>query len=109
MVKITRAVNTNYNNWKYTSLAVVSGNPAISFQAGNGLWYVRANDADGTTWSSAQLIESVGSGTGGNCSLAVVDGRPAISYHDQYEGLKFVQANDGNGALWGTPITLDTG
>ncbi|NKB23967.1 MAG: hypothetical protein GKR87_06235 [Kiritimatiellae bacterium] len=108
-VKISTAVSDNYNDSKYTSLATVNGKPAISFQKGAEVWYVCADNADGTAWGSPQLIETVGN-SGAAPSLAVFNGVPAISYyHPTYYHLKFVQANDADGTSWGMPIILDPG
>lgn len=100
---------------QYASLVVVNGNPAISYyDLTNGdLRYVRATDASGTTWGTPIAVDIGGPGpndVGDSCSLAVVNGSPAISYHDASNGnLKYVRAVDANGATWGTPITVDTG
>jgi hypothetical protein len=41
-------------------------------------------------------------------SLAVVDGRPAISFFDETNNdLKYVRAQDSSGATWGAPVTVD--
>jgi hypothetical protein len=99
----------------YASLVVVNGNPAIShYDLTNGdLRYVRAMDASGTTWGTPVVVDIGGPGpndVGDSCSLAVVNGNPAISYHDASNGnLKYVRAADANGATWGTLITVDTG
>lgn len=43
-------------------------------------------------------------------SMAIVDGRPAISYFDETSGdLKFIHAVDPQGTTWGTPVTVDEG
>ena len=42
-------------------------------------------------------------------SLAVVNGRPAMSYYDNtVDDLKYVRAMDASGTSWGTPLTLDS-
>ncbi len=106
-------VHTNGDVGKYTSLAVVNGNPAISYQtngAGYGdLKYVRATDADGTSWGTPVTVDASGL-AGDYTSLQMVNGNPAISYHeDSADDLKYVRATDANGATWGTPVAVDTG
>ncbi len=65
------------------SLAVVNGNPAISYYAAfnSNLKYVRALDASGTSWGAPQALDSTGF-VGQYTSLTEVNGNPAISYYD---------------------------
>ncbi|MCB1219086.1 MAG: hypothetical protein H7A35_06440 [Planctomycetales bacterium] len=54
-----------------------------------------------------KVLDSPGT-VGGDNSMAIVAGAPAISYLDQGNGdLKYVRALDENGLAWGTPIILD--
>jgi len=94
----------------YSSLAVVNGNPAISYhdQINADLKYVRASDANGAVWGAPIALDSAAIG-GSHTSLAVVDGRPAISYHHHFgSDLRYIRATDADGATWGAPITLDS-
>jgi len=87
----------------YTSLAVISGNPAATYMNGstpNALTYVRATDSQGGAWGSPQVVTD-----GASNSLLMVNGRPAIAY--EYGGLKFIRANDSTGSTWGSPVTID--
>jgi hypothetical protein len=53
-------------------------------------------------------IDSSGS-VGKYTSLAIVNGKPAISYYNQTNGaLKYVQANNTDGSIWFTPVTIDS-
>lgn len=95
----------------YPSLSVVNGNPAIAYTdstTGSGnLRYIRANDANGASWSPPVIADS-SSRVGEYSSLCIVNGRPAVGYHDGLNGnLKFVRANEENGSTWATPITVD--
>jgi hypothetical protein len=70
----------------YTSLAVVNGNPAISYydSTNRDLKYVRAATASGTLvgdWGTPVSLDTAIS-SGEYTSLAVVNGNPAISYYD---------------------------
>ncbi|MCB1187578.1 PKD domain-containing protein [bacterium] len=92
------------------SLAVVNGNPAISYQdlTNLDLRFVRATNANGSAWNAPITLDSVGD-TGRDCSLAVVNGNPAVSYFDTTNtSLRFVRATDASGTAWGTPLTLDS-
>ena len=98
----------------FVSLALVNGNPAISYQdvVAGDLKYVRSIDVNGTGtgWSSATIVtvDSAGS-VGAYTSLATINSRPAISYYDTTGGnLKYAWASDANGAGWGTPAFVDT-
>jgi len=95
---------------EYTSLAIVNGNPAISYwdMGNHDLKYVRATDVSGSSWEIPVTADSaavVGSFT----SLAVVSGYPAISYYadGSADDLKYVRATDPEGSSWGTVVTID--
>jgi len=95
---------------QYSSLAVVNGNPAISYyeSPGHNLRYVRATDADGSGWGVLKIIDSIDS-VGSHTSLAVVNGNPAISYYDAtHDDLKYARASDPDGDNWGTILSVDT-
>ena len=99
------------NVGQYTSLAVINGNPAISYHdlSNGALKYVRALNASGTSWGTPPVtLDSTGT-AGGYTSLAIVNGTPAISYYDAtILDLKYVRALDASGTSWGTPVTLDS-
>lgn len=89
----------------YPSLAVVNGNPAISFYdiTTTNLRYARAADTAGATWLGGirRIVENSVGDVGTHSSLAVVSGRPAVSYHDATAGdLKWAIASDANGSTW---------
>ena len=67
------AVYTTNNVGAYTSMAVVNGNPAISFYdfTNTDLYYVRATDADGTTWGSPVAAHTT-SGAVGSYTLSLI-------------------------------------
>ena len=95
---------------KYTSLAVVNGNPAIGYwnEANSDLKYVRATDSSGSSWGYPVTVDAVGS-VGHTCSLAVINGFPAISYWDfTTNDLDYVRASDASGSSWGSPVTVDS-
>lgn len=90
------------------SMTVVSGAPAISYDMGNALRFVRAQNAQGSTWGTPVVVDS-GNDVGESNSLAIVDGRPAISYfHRTYGDLRYVRSADALGLSWLTPITVDS-
>ena len=78
----------------YTSLAVVAGNPAISYFASvNGdLKFTRASDPNGATWPGVLTVDSAGL-VGYNTTLKVVNGQPAIGYLDGTDGqLRYIRS-----------------
>jgi len=95
------------------TLAVVNGNPAISYHeridSENGrLRYMRALDADGSSWGESVVTDDEGNAT--QTCLAVISGNPAISYTDHASGgLKYVRALDKNGFEWAAPVLVSAG
>lgn len=101
---ITLDTEGSVGHWSW--LAVVNGNPAISYEheipnSISDLRYIRATNANGTAWGSPQTLDSVGN-TGWMTSLAVVGGYPAISYYNGGVGdLYYIKAKDASGSSWG--------
>jgi fibronectin type 3 domain-containing protein len=100
----------------WNSLAVVNGNPAISYNDygppppathENLCKYVRANDADGSSWGTPVFIDPTDRGQ--FISLAVVNGNPAVSCHSDLScNLYYARATDANGESWGSWQCLDS-
>ena len=59
MVKNSIVIDNSDDTGRFSSLEIVNGNPAISYQDDSykDLKYVRANDADGTEWSFRIMFE----------------------------------------------------
>ncbi|HEX6426963.1 MAG TPA: sialidase family protein, partial [Niastella sp.] len=92
------------------SFQIVNGNPAISYYdpTNGGLKFIRALDANGTTWGAAITLDGAGTNVGAYTSLQIIDGYPAIAYVDvANQDLKFVRATDASGTGWGIPLTID--
>jgi hypothetical protein len=123
-LKYVRAADASGTSWgtpvtldstgivgQYTSMAIVNGNPAISYydSTNTELKYVRAGDVSGTSWGTPTTVTTVSASTVGQyTSMVVVNGNPAISYYDSTSGdLKYVRASDTNGSSWTSPLTLD--
>jgi len=100
----------------YSSLAVVNGRPAISYHdAEDGeLFFAYASDAQGSgPWTVEEDPIDVpgpsGQPVGLYTSLAVVNGRPAISYHDAGDDtLKFASAANAQGSGVWTLVTVQS-
>ncbi|MEI6169137.1 MAG: hypothetical protein WCS52_18300, partial [bacterium] len=93
---------------QYNAMATVAGNPAISFfdAVNNRLYFVRALDNTGNTWSAPVAVNAPGAG-GSWTSLLVVNGNPAIGYRDDAtKTIRYVRATDSVGSSWGAPMTV---
>ncbi|MEM6319560.1 MAG: hypothetical protein AAF960_17945 [Bacteroidota bacterium] len=90
------------------SLAIINGQPAISYRVNSGLAFVRAATTDGTAWGSPIVVDNSGNAVGSFSTLLTVDGFPAIVYANSIRELKYVRATDANGTNWGTPVTVAT-
>jgi len=91
----------------YPSLAIVNGNPAISYYTlpNENVYYTRSLDTYGSSWSSPIEVGPHGRYS----SLALVSGNPAVAYYDDYaEDLMYVRAEDSNGLSWDSPLTVDS-
>jgi hypothetical protein len=125
-LKYIRATNATGSAWgaavsaeasgnnigQYTSLAIVNGNPAISYyDVSNGdLRYVQSSDVNGAAWAAPVNITSTGSNVGQYTTLQIVNGNPGVSYYDVSGGdLKFVRATNVNGSAWGAAVSVETG
>ncbi|MBK1827291.1 hypothetical protein [Haloferula rosea] len=96
---------------RYTSLAVISGRPAISYTSGSttssDLAYKRANNSDGTSWGPRIIVDSAGA-NGPSTSLVEINGRPAIAYYSPTADLRYVVASDSVGGTWMAPQVIDS-
>jgi hypothetical protein len=104
-----QTIDTLENVGWFTSLQVVSGNPAISYydSTKGDLKFIRALDSTGWDWGVGQTIDSEGN-VGEYTSLQIVNGNPAISYQDGGNGdLKFIRALDSTGGRWGEAKRID--
>jgi PKD repeat protein len=114
----TQIVTVDSSDWVgyHTSLAVVDGCPAISYRddTNNDLKYARATTSTGESASHwTQIVTVASAGSVGYCtSLAVVDGRPAISYMDMGNvNAKYARASTSTGGSasdWTEFVTVDS-
>ena len=96
---------------KSTSLAIISGKPAISYMQKDqdDLMFVRSSDENGNAWQLPTTVTSDGYQT--MITLLNVNGKPAIAYRDWNSGnadAKYVRATNSTGSSWGSPITVDS-
>lgn len=103
---------------------IVNGNPASVYvmedafgspSSTNGeiyIKYVRATDSEGTTWGTPILL-ATGLNNNDGISVAIINGNPAVAYHDRRGGgdhsLRYIRANDVDGSTWGSIVTIESG
>jgi len=98
------------------SMIMVNGNPAIiyseliPFPASGSIFYKRANDSTGTTWTNPRVILETNP-----CicaSLTIINGFPAVAYSTtapELSRVKYSRSSDINGATgWLSPLVIDT-
>ena len=94
----------------FANLEVVNGHPAISFWCwGEGVYYVRANDAGGTSWGDPALVmdDDAYEHCSGDNELVVANGSPSIAYPSQrHDELWYARALDADGTSWETPMKV---
>lgn len=93
----------------FISLALDAGNPAIVYNrnsASYGVYFVRAQDAVGSSWASTQDLALPNAK---EPSLGFFGGVPVISYTDGFGDTDIFlrQALNVDGTAWGLPITVD--
>jgi len=90
------------------SMTIVGDFPAIAYIDKTNLltMYVRATNMDGTAWGTPKTVDSTGCYF---CNLRVVNGYPAIAWHNANTGtgLRYARATDAVGDNWGSAITID--
>ncbi|MCB1188284.1 PKD domain-containing protein [bacterium] len=98
----------------HVELLQVDGRPALChIQQLNSatVWYQRSADMNGADWSGAGSIAEGFTGNGyggGKCSMALVNGNPAVCFYDKNgQDLRFIRATDASGSSWGTELRLD--
>ena len=93
------------------SLAIVQGNPALTYVQADVAKYMRASDVGGQTWDTPVTLSSAGSFST-EPVLTVTNGNPAAAYVRWQAGnpseLHYVAAQDTLGAAWDTPAVVDT-
>lgn len=113
-VRSTTTTGANASDWTekvtvdgfgvsgYTSLAIVDGNPAISYfeAGGKDLKYVRSTTGTGNSvldWNPLVTVHSMGY-VGQHNVLAVIDGNPAITYMNDSNGsILYMRSNTTTG------------
>jgi hypothetical protein len=100
-------IDTDENAGGAPSLAVVNGKPAVSYTRNGSvslfsqLRYALSSADDGSAgWTTVLIFDPPFVGMGGESSLAVVGGKPAISYLNQsgFDGVEYAYSDTADGA-----------
>lgn len=92
----------------YAEMEIVNGRALVVDIQGSqgGMEFFRASDSNGGVWSNGVVTPDRNTGsfplfTGGNLSLGVVAGQPALSYYEISQGdLRFTRAGNTDGTAW---------
>jgi hypothetical protein len=103
-------LGNNVNSGAYVSMEIVEGQPAIAFikETDASVQYIKALDADGATWNDAVTVAEHATNWYFYTDLHVVNGRPAIAFHDNtLFDLLYVRADDSSGSSWPIALLID--
>lgn len=96
-------------NLHHFSLGLADGNPCIAYCQGGNVYYMRADDADGSgTWSYDEMIIDASALAHPSPialpSLAQISGRPTVLCNNSYAlfggDLVYIEANNVKGTAW---------
>lgn len=94
-------------------LQIIQGRPVVGCFSGAGLELIllRASDPAGAAWEPPLVIHRLTGTTGMDACFAVVNGKPAMIWHELAPGLglRYMEAPDGEGATvgaWSLPVTV---
>ena len=93
---------------------VAGGNPGVFYQYQDALYFIRASDADGTTWPTASLLQGQfggapagGPGAGYFPSATVIGGALCVSFYDaDFGNLWFKRAANASGTGWSASVNI---
>ncbi|MEZ5337478.1 MAG: PKD domain-containing protein [bacterium] len=107
--EITAAVaDSSFDDLTDMQTLFVNGRPAVFYTHDSdfdNLRYVRAAAADGSSWSTP--VEIPGSRHDDGYSVAIIDGRPAVTVGGFFEAPRFIRASDADGSSWGSSVLVD--
>jgi hypothetical protein len=92
------------------NLCIINGLPAVACAGtfNGGIYYLRALDAAGQSWS-APVVLSANEGANGRMQLAIVKGTPMICFAAPGADLCLATGKDINGTAWHGPWALERG
>ncbi len=91
---------------EWTAAAIVQERPAIAYidSYNYDLLYIRANDYYGFSWGEPVLVADFAEYS---CSMAIVNGRPAIAF-DNSGHVAYSRATNSTGSAWEPPVEVTT-
>jgi len=94
-----------------SNLVVVGGKPSFTCTDMNSqLKFFRADNSNGSSWSTSVNIDTVYNPSYRTESLAVIDGRPVLAYtFNDDRDLKIAISKDAYGFDWEAPLVIDVG
>ena len=105
---VTLNPDPGYSSFIQASAAIVNGRPAVAYAwkpegaSEYEVRFVRALDVNGAAWGAPVMVAE----SGGQPSLAVVKGKPAVCYLHGY-GLWYAGARDADGTRWKPPMLVE--
>jgi len=96
-------------------MIIVNGKPAIFYMAadddtGNSVWkYIQASNETGTTWNAPVSLLSADNDLSFNLNnlfLLIIDGKPTVFFHDEFNSAQVIKSNDVNGDVWSAPVSI---
>jgi PKD repeat protein len=97
------------SHYRPTALSLVTGHPGILYTSFSGLWFLRSDDALGSSWSLQPPALTTGSAgyMGYGNKIAIIHGYPATCFTIQSaDRAYYVRADDADGVVWRTPIQI---
>lgn len=95
-------------DYAYFSFSTVGGRPAVVYygEEEGTLYYRPSRDENGDEWYSTIRIAWGMGDSSVRCSLAEVDGLPAVAYSVEDESVFFTIADDESGFSWSDPVEV---
>jgi PKD repeat protein len=118
-LQFTRAIDADGAGWnnpqtisesyyQFGQMAIIDGAPATAFTNGLAVGYIHSLDASGSAWSDPVYVDFLHGSQVDDCSLAEVDGTPAISFGIGATGrLGYIRAADAAGTTWNDLVWVD--
>ena len=94
------------------ALGLAGGQPAMCMGTGaqgGELYFTRADNMQGTSWTSQPAMVDPADRAGASCTLGQVGGKPVIAYRDvNTSSVRYLAAADAAGTSWGSPMVVDS-